>query len=192
MKPIVGLFNHQPAYSNIPCNLQFVILCIQIEEGHLWFQLDCTNSLDALGISERPINDGVWHTVALDLTYNYTLLSLDESYVERWHNAQVPLLFGPLGINCSLLFGAKVSQKDGHRQSRPYDGFQGCLSAVMLNGNELPLQSKRNRHSELTAISEVKMGCMLYPNPCLGVSCQNGATCNSLPSGGKLCIKVCH
>ncbi|KAF5898230.1 protocadherin Fat 3-like, partial [Clarias magur] len=69
------------------------------------------------------------------------------------------------------------------RHSMPYDGFQGCLSAITLNGNELPLKSKRNRHGELTAISEVKMGCMLYPNPCLGASCQNGGICNSLASG---------
>lgn len=167
-------------------------MCIQIEEGRLWFQSNCDNSLDVLGISGLPINDGAWHAVALDLTYNYTMLSLDDSYVERWHDNQVPVHLWPSGTNGSLFFGAQVPQRGGHRQSRPYDGFQGCLSAVTLNGNELPLQSKRNHHGELTATSEVKIGCMLYPNPCLGVSCQNGASCNSLPSGGKMCRKVCH
>lgn len=140
-----------------------------------------------LGISGHPINDGAWHTVALELTYNYTLLSLDDSYVERWHAAQVPIHLWPPGTNASLFFGAQVLQRGAHRHSQSYNGFQGCLSAVTLNGNELPLQSKRNRHGELTTIREVKMGCVLYPNPCLGVSCQNGATCNSLPSGGKMC-----
>lgn len=134
----------------------------------------------------------MWHTVTLDLTYNYTLLSLDDSYVERWHDAQVPVHLWPHGTNSSLFFGAQVTQNGGLRHSRPYDGFQGCLSAVTLNGNELPLQTKRNRYGELTAISEVKMGCMLYPNPCLGALCQNGATCHSLLSGGKICRKVCH
>lgn len=145
-----------------------------------------------LGISGHAINDGAWHAVALDLTYNYTLLSLDDSYVERWHDAQVPVHLWPHGTNSSLFFGAQVTQSGGLRRSRPYDGFQGCLSAVTLNGNELPLQTKRNRYGELTAISEVKMGCMLYPNPCLGALCQNGATCHSLLSGGKICRKVCH
>ncbi|KAI5099865.1 protocadherin Fat 3-like isoform X3 [Silurus meridionalis] len=164
-----------------PCHM------LKIEEGRLWFQLDCTNNLDVLGISGRSINDGFWHAVALHVTYNYTLLSLDDSYVERWHDGQVPVLW-PLGTIGSLFFGAQVPQSGGQRHSRPYDGFQGCLSAVTMNGNELPLQSKRNRHGELTAISEVKMGCMLYPNSCLGALCQNGATCNSLPSGAFSCI----
>lgn len=161
--------------------------CIQIEEGCLWFQLDCTDSLNVLSISGRQINDGAWHAVALELTYNYTLLSLDDRYVERWYDTKVPAHLWPLANNGSLFFGAQVPQQGGHRYSQPYNGFQGCLSAVTLNGNELPLQSKRNRHGELTAISEVKMGCMLYPNPCLGASCQNGATCSILPSGGKMC-----
>ncbi|KAK3521773.1 hypothetical protein QTP70_018306, partial [Hemibagrus guttatus] len=164
-----------------PCHM------LKIEEGRLWFQLDCTNSLDVLGISGHAINDGAWHAVALDLTYNYTLLSLDDSYVERWHDAQVPVHLWPHGTNTSLFFGAQVTQRGGLRHSQPYDGFQGCLSAVTLNGNELHLQTKRNRYGELTAISEVKMGCMLYPNPCLGALCQNGATCNSLPSGAFSC-----
>ncbi|KAG7322395.1 hypothetical protein KOW79_013741 [Hemibagrus wyckioides] len=164
-----------------PCHM------LKIEEGRLWFQLDCTNSLDVLGISGHAINDGAWHAVALDLTYNYTLLSLDDSYVERWHDAQVPVHLWPHGTNSSLFFGAQVTQSGGLRHSRPYDGFQGCLSAVTLNGNELPLQTKRNRYGELTAISGVKMGCMLYPNPCLGALCQNGATCNSLLSGAFSC-----
>ncbi|XP_060751945.1 protocadherin Fat 3 [Tachysurus vachellii] len=164
-----------------PCHM------LKIEEGHLWFQLDCTNSLDVLGISERAINDGAWHAVALDLTYNYTQLSLDDSYVERWHDAQIPVHLWPHGTNSSLFFGAQVTQSGGHRDLWPYDGFQGCLSAVTLNGNELPLQTKRNRYGELTATNQVKMGCMLYPNPCLGTLCQNGAPCNSLPSGAFSC-----
>ncbi|TSX58272.1 Protocadherin Fat 3 [Bagarius yarrelli] len=164
-----------------PCHM------LKIEKGRLWFHLDCTNSLGVLGISGRAINDGAWHSVALDLTSNYTLLSLDDSYVERWHDSQVSVHLWPHGTNVSLFFGAQVQESGGHRHSQPYDGLQGCLSAVTVAGKELPLQSKRNLYAENTAINKVKMGCMLFPNPCLGVLCQNGATCNSLPSGAFSC-----
>ncbi|KAI4882360.1 hypothetical protein NFI96_005358 [Prochilodus magdalenae] len=163
-----------------------------IEEGRLWFQLDCDNSLDILGISGRPINDGSWHAVTLELTHNYTLLSLDDSYVERRRAARAPVHLWPLAADGSLFFGAQVvrgpvSAGGGQGPPRPQDGFQGCLGAAVLNGNELPLQNKRSRYAEVAALSEVKLGCVLYPDPCLGVPCQNGATCSSLPSGAFSC-----
>uniref|UniRef100_A0A3Q1F4D5 FAT atypical cadherin 3b n=1 Tax=Acanthochromis polyacanthus TaxID=80966 RepID=A0A3Q1F4D5_9TELE len=119
----------------------------QIEGGRLWFQLDCDNTLGIMGISGRPINDGLWHAVALELTRNYTLLSLDDR----------------------AGFGER------------------CLGSLMLNGNELPLQNKRSRYAEIAGLSEVKLGCVLYPDPCVSQPCLNGAICSSLPSGGFMC-----
>ena len=65
------------------------------------------------------------------------------------------------------------------------DGFQGCLDSVMLNDNELPLQNKRSRYAEVVGLTELKLGCVLYPDACLKQPCLNGATCTSLPSGGE-------
>uniref|UniRef100_A0A3Q3ES07 FAT atypical cadherin 3b n=1 Tax=Kryptolebias marmoratus TaxID=37003 RepID=A0A3Q3ES07_KRYMA len=117
----------------------------QIEGGRLWFQ---------------PINDGLWHSVSLELTRNYTLLSLDDSYSSP----------GP-------------EEKKGGAQ----DGFQGCLGSLALNGNELPLQNKRSHYAEIAGLSEVKLGCVLYLDPCISQPCLNGAACSSLPSGGFMC-----
>uniref|UniRef100_A0A3B4YYD2 FAT atypical cadherin 3 n=1 Tax=Seriola lalandi dorsalis TaxID=1841481 RepID=A0A3B4YYD2_SERLL len=140
----------------------FSLFLPQIEGGRLWFQLDCDNTLGIMGISGRPINDGLWHAVALELTRNYTLLSLDDSYVERRRAARAPV--------------------------RPGLGDRGgCLGSLMLNGNELPLQNKRSRYAEIAGLSEVKLGCVLYPDPCVSQPCLNGAICSSLPSGGFLC-----
>lgn len=166
-----------------------VSVFVQIEEGRLWFQMDCVNRLDILGISGRPINDGSWHTVNLELTSNYTLLSLDDSYVERRRSARAPVRIWPLAADGLLFFGAQVLKspvgRGGQRPPRAQEGFQGCLGSIMLNGNELPLQNKRSRYAEVAGLSDVKLGCVLYPDPCLGVPCQNGASCEKLPSGGK-------
>uniref|UniRef100_A0A8C2J657 FAT atypical cadherin 3b n=1 Tax=Cyprinus carpio TaxID=7962 RepID=A0A8C2J657_CYPCA len=172
-----------------PCTL------LKIEEGRLWFQMDCDNRLDILGISGRPINDGSWHAVTLELSSNYTLLSLDDSYVERRRSARAPVRIWPLAADGSLFFGAQVLHgpvgRGGQRPPRAQEGFQGCLGSIMLNGNELPLQNKRSRYAEVAGLSDVKLGCVLYPDPCLGGPCQNGASCTKLPSGGgkqKACL----
>uniref|UniRef100_A0A8C1GP78 FAT atypical cadherin 3b n=1 Tax=Cyprinus carpio TaxID=7962 RepID=A0A8C1GP78_CYPCA len=168
-----------------PCTL------LKIEEGRLWFQMDCDNRLDILGISGRPINDGSWHAVTLELSSNYTLLSLDDSYVERRRSARAPVRIWPLAADGSLFFGAQVLHgpvgRGGQRPPRAQEGFQGCLGSIMLNGNELPLQNKRSRYAEVAGLSDVKLGCVLYPDPCLGGPCQNGASCTKLPSGDFSC-----
>uniref|UniRef100_A0A673K9G9 Protocadherin Fat 3-like n=1 Tax=Sinocyclocheilus rhinocerous TaxID=307959 RepID=A0A673K9G9_9TELE len=168
-----------------PCTL------LKIEEGRLWFQMDCDNRLDILGISGRPINDGSWHAVTLELTSNYTLLSLDDSYVERRRSARAPVRIWPLAADGSLFFGAQVLHgpvgRGSQRPPRAQEGFQGCLGSIMLNGNELPLQNKRSRYAEIAGLSDLKLGCVLYPDPCLGGPCQNGASCTKLPSGDFSC-----
>uniref|UniRef100_A0A3Q3LMC7 Protocadherin Fat 3-like n=1 Tax=Mastacembelus armatus TaxID=205130 RepID=A0A3Q3LMC7_9TELE len=163
-----------------PCTM------LKIEEGRLWFQLDCDNTLGIMGISGRPINDGLWHAVALELTRNYTLLSLDDSYVERRRAARAPVRLWPLAPDSSFFFGAQVRSLNGQGE-RAQDGFQGCLGSLMLNGNELPLQNQRSRYAEIAGLSEVKLGCVLYPDPCVSQPCINGAICSSLPSGGFSC-----
>uniref|UniRef100_A0A8C7JEC9 FAT atypical cadherin 3a n=1 Tax=Oncorhynchus kisutch TaxID=8019 RepID=A0A8C7JEC9_ONCKI len=163
--------------------------CTILKEGKLWFQLDYGNSPGMLGISGRPINDGNWHTVTLELNRNFTSLSLDDSYVERRRG---PPTFQPLGADGSIYFGAQVGflwrgRGTQHKGPRVTDGFQGCLDSVMLNNNELPLQNKRSRYAEVVGLTELKLGCVLYPDSCLKQPCLHGATCTSLPSGAFAC-----
>uniref|UniRef100_A0A668ABE9 FAT atypical cadherin 3a n=1 Tax=Myripristis murdjan TaxID=586833 RepID=A0A668ABE9_9TELE len=171
---------------------------LKLEEGKLWFQLVCSpggnsDSPGMLGISGRRINDGSWHTVALELNRNFTSLALDDSYVERRHG---PPRIEPLAPDRTIYFGALVqppnprSLTDSQRDPQVLEGFQGCLDSIMLNNNELPLQNKRSHYAEVVGLTELKLGCILYPDGCLRQPCHNGATCTSLPSGGFACS--CH
>ncbi|KAG9265353.1 protocadherin Fat 3 [Astyanax mexicanus] len=163
---------------------------LKIEEGRLWFQLECDKGgPGVLGISSWPINDGKWHQVTLELGGNFSSLSLDDSSVLR---RQAPPRFRPPGSDWSLFFGAQVMPPDARglterKAPRVSNGFQGCLDSVILNDNELPLQNKRSRYAEVVGLSELKLGCVLYPDACANQPCLNGATCVSLPSGGFSC-----
>ncbi|XP_017287650.1 protocadherin Fat 3a isoform X2 [Kryptolebias marmoratus] len=172
-------------------------IILKLEEGKLWFQQSCghgsggaSDTPDMLGPAGRRINDGNWHTVALELNRNFSSLALDNSYVEQRH---APLLIQTFSPDRTIYFGALVqppnsrslvaSQKD----PRVHEGFQGCLDSVMLNNRELPLQNKRSQYAEVVELTELKLGCILYPDACQHQPCRNGATCTSLPSGGFTC-----
>uniref|UniRef100_A0A4W6FZ96 FAT atypical cadherin 3 n=1 Tax=Lates calcarifer TaxID=8187 RepID=A0A4W6FZ96_LATCA len=145
------------------------------------------------------------HAHALDFCHSY--LSLKD---RQMVSARAPVRLWPLAPDSSFFFGAQVRPPNGpgERPSpgpgrsqggpglgergargppRAQDGFQGCLGSLMLNGNELPLQNKRSRYAEIAGLSEVKLGCVLYPDPCVSQPCLNGAICSSLPSGGFMC-----
>ncbi|XP_028656255.1 protocadherin Fat 3a isoform X1 [Erpetoichthys calabaricus] len=164
-------------------------IILKIEDGKLWFQLDCGNSPGILGISGRTINDGNWHSVFLELNRNFTSLSLDDIYVER---RRAPFHFQPLGTDGSIYFGAQVHPPNARsltdkKSPQVLGGFQGCLDSVTLNNNELPLQNKRSHYAEVLGLTELKLGCVLYPDACRRNPCKNGGTCAALPSGGFEC-----
>ncbi|XP_026562611.1 protocadherin Fat 3 isoform X4 [Pseudonaja textilis] len=164
-------------------------IILKVVDGKLWFQLDCGGGPGILGISGRTVNDGSWHSVFLELNRNFTSLSLDDSYVER---RKAPLYFQTLSTDSSVYFGAQVQVDNirsltDKRSTQVLSGFQGCLDSIVLNNNELPLQNKRSSFAEVVGLTELKLGCVLYPDPCERNPCQNGGTCISVPSGGYQC-----
>nr|XP_033804886.1 protocadherin Fat 3 isoform X2 [Geotrypetes seraphini] len=156
-------------------------IILKIVDGKLWFQLDCGSGPGILGISGRAVNDGNWHSVFLELNQNFTSLSLDDSYVER---RKAPLYFQTLSTDSSVYFGAQVQVENvrsltDKRTTQILGGFQGCLDSVVLNNNELPLQNKRSSFAEVVGLTELKLGCVLYPDACERNPCQNGGSCAS-------------
>uniref|UniRef100_A0A8D3CRY4 Protocadherin Fat 3 n=1 Tax=Scophthalmus maximus TaxID=52904 RepID=A0A8D3CRY4_SCOMX len=123
-------------------------------------------SPNMMGISGRQISDGSWHTVALELNRNFSSLALDDSYVEQRRG---PPFIQPLAPDRTIYFGALVSPREAEEA---IFGFQGCLDSVMLNNNEMPLQNKRSRYAEVVGLTELKLGCILYPDACLQQPCR--------------------
>uniref|UniRef100_A0A8C4NQV8 FAT atypical cadherin 3a n=1 Tax=Dicentrarchus labrax TaxID=13489 RepID=A0A8C4NQV8_DICLA len=147
------------------------------------------DSPDMLGISGRRINDGSWHTVALELNRNFSSLALDDRFVCQVTSKEMLLYVYDTGSSVLVQVQNPHSRSlvDSQKDPQVLEGFQGCLDSVMLNNNELPLQNKRSRYAEVVGLTEMKLGCILYPDACLQQPCRNGATCTSLPSGGFSC-----
>lgn len=92
-----------------------VFVPLQLEQGKLWFQQSCNRGSgeppDLLGPAGRRINDGNWHTVALELNRNFSSLALDNSYVEQRH---APLSIRTFSPDRTIYFGALVSPAFSH------------------------------------------------------------------------------
>lgn len=125
--------------------------------------------------------------MSLELNRNVTSLSLDDSYVER---RRAPLYFQRPRSDSAVYFGALVQADAARgpsdaRVAPALSGFQGCLDALLLNGHELPLQNKRSSFAEVAGLSELRLGCVLYPDACERRPCLHAGSCTGLPSGGE-------
>lgn len=82
----------------------------QLQEGKLCFQLSCglgdATASDVTGVSGHHINDGHWHTVALELNHNFSGLAVDNSYFEQRLGASTLPSLTP---DKSICLGALVS-----------------------------------------------------------------------------------
>ncbi|MFT7800284.1 protocadherin Fat 3-like [Arapaima gigas] len=158
-------------------------LLLRVKQGELWLQWHCEDSTEGLGIPGRPVSDGSWHSVSLEISQGVIVLTLD-SYVER-RRRHLPAHPWPLGTDGAIFFGAQVLPPDVAQGRGPQalDGFQGCADPLVLNGNEMPLQNKRSRYAQVTGLTELKLGCVLSPDPCQTDPCQNSGRCSSMPTG---------
>ncbi|TSK67188.1 Protocadherin Fat 1 [Bagarius yarrelli] len=152
---------------------------LKMEDGCLQLHLGCSEGGGVLAVTSRPISDGHWHHVTLELGRNSSSLSVDDWTQQAPSTSRLP------GLDWSISMGARLS-----------DGFQGCLDSLALNNYELPLHNKQapgatrshlHTHVEVTALGEVTLGCVLHHDPCARQPCAHGSACSSLPNGGFMC-----
>lgn len=63
-----------------------------------------------MGISGSQLNDGSWHTVALELNRNSSSLTLDDRYTE---GSRGPPFIHSLAAGVTIYFGALVRSRGG-------------------------------------------------------------------------------
>ncbi|XP_072352995.1 protocadherin Fat 1a isoform X3 [Scyliorhinus torazame] len=160
---------------------------LEINNGKLQYKFDCGSGPGTVSVQSIQINDGEWHSVSLAVNGNYANLVLDKVHTAA---GTAPGTLRTLNLDNFLYFGGHIRQpRTKHGRSPPLsNGFRGCLESIMLNGQELPLNSKPRVYAVMEESVEMSPGCSLVPaEGCLSSPCQNSGTCSSLPNGGYFC-----
>ncbi|KAM4809573.1 LOW QUALITY PROTEIN: protocadherin Fat 1 [Rhinophrynus dorsalis] len=160
---------------------------LEIHSGKLQYKFDCGSGPGIVSVQSIHVNDGQWHTVSLEVDGNYARLVLD-----RVHTASgtAPGTLRTLNLDNYVYFGGHMRQQGSRngRNSQVSNGFRGCMDSVVLNGQELPLNSKSKNNVHIEESVDVSSGCSLTPaDVCSGSPCQNGGTCSPLSNGGYYC-----
>lgn len=139
-----------------------------------------------MSVHSAQVNDGEWHALTLEVDGNYAKLVLDRVHAA---SGTAPGTLRTLNLDNTVYFGGHVRQLAAARHGRSLpvtSGLRGCLEAIALNGQELPLNTKARRaHAALEDIVDVSPGCALAPaETCSSNPCTNGGSCTSLPNGG--------
>lgn len=156
--------------------------------GRLQYKFDCGSGPGLVSVHSAQVNDGEWHTVSLEVDGNYAKLVLDRVHAA---SGTAPGTLRTLNLDNSIYFGGHVRQHTSARHGRSLpvtNGLRGCMEAIILNGQELPLNTKAHRaHAVLEDIVDVAPGCALAPaESCSSNPCTNGGSCTSLPNGGTM------
>uniref|UniRef100_A0A3Q1EXS7 Uncharacterized protein n=1 Tax=Acanthochromis polyacanthus TaxID=80966 RepID=A0A3Q1EXS7_9TELE len=162
---------------------------LEIVNGRLQYKFDCGSGPGLVSVHSAQVNDGEWHSVSLEVDGNYAKLVLDRVHAA---SGTAPGTLRTLNLDNSIYFGGHVRQHTSARHGRSLpvtNGLRGCMEAITLNGQELPLNTRAHRaHAVLEDIVDVAPGCALAPvESCSSNPCTNGGSCTSLPNGGYFC-----
>ena len=157
--------------------------------GRLQYRFDCGSGPGIVSVHSTQVNDGDWHSVSLEVDGNYAKLVLDRVHAA---SGMAPGTLRTLNLDDSVYFGGHARQHAAaaaarHGRSLPVThGLRGCVEAIRLNGQELPLNAKAVRaHAVLEDVVDVSPGCALLPvESCSSNPCVNGGGCSTLPNGG--------
>ncbi|XP_058883158.1 protocadherin Fat 1-like isoform X5 [Acipenser ruthenus] len=160
---------------------------LEINNGRLQYKFDCGSGPGIVSVHSILVNDGEWHSVSLEVDGNYAKLVLD-----RVHTASgtAPGTLRTLNLDNNIFFGGHVRQLGSRHGRSPQvnNGLKGCMESMVLNGQELPLNSKPRAYAVMEEAVEVSPGCSLVPaEGCSSSPCNNGGLCSLLPNGGYFC-----
>ncbi|XP_006128510.2 protocadherin Fat 1 isoform X2 [Pelodiscus sinensis] len=160
---------------------------LEIHHGRLQYKFDCGSGPGIVSVQSIQVNDGHWHSVSLEVDGNYARLVLD-----RVHTASgtAPGTLRTLNLDNHVFFGGHVRQQGTRHGRSPQvsNGFRGCMDSIVLNGQELPLNSKPRNYAHMEESVDVSPGCLLSATEgCSSSPCQNGGICNPLTNGGYYC-----
>ncbi|KAG9346997.1 hypothetical protein JZ751_005924 [Albula glossodonta] len=163
---------------------------LEIQNGRLQYRFDCGSGPGLVSVHSVQVNDGEWHTVLLHVEGNYAKLVLDRDHTAA---GTAPGALRTLNLDNVVFFGGHIRQHAARKGRSPAagNGFRGCMEALVLNDQDLPLsinaKGPRTR-AVMEDVVDVSPGCtMAPPQGCSSDPCTNGGTCSALPNGEYFC-----
>lgn len=142
-------------------------------------QFDCGGGLATVSVHSAEVNDGQWHSVDLEVKGNRARLILD-----HLHSASSILsgILPCLGLDKQVILGGRAGVLVSRpRRSLPFFGsLQGCMDAVLFNGQSLFMHSESHLGVVVEDMVGVTSGCGMSSTPdqdCTSSPCLNGGSC---------------
>ncbi|XP_067899138.1 protocadherin Fat 1 [Heterodontus francisci] len=156
---------------------------LEITNGDLMFTYVCDEKSRVLSVNNMPVNNGLWHSVAVEVTEISVKLVLDIEHITSVALSETCRRSG------FVFFGGKVQANilgpDNHEQV--IRAFKGCLRSIRFQKDDI---TKNEETSEPFVVVETSVGieaCCPPIEVCSKAPCQNGGTCTEVPSGGYVC-----
>eukprot|EP00069_Balaena_mysticetus_P017270 bmy_10540T0 len=157
-----------------------VCLSLKLVDGVLQLEYHCPGGFYRNLSSRSRVNDQEWHSILVEETDTSVHLSVDSAT-----NASLAL-----PENCwslrperDLFLGGLVLL---HSFANVSQGFEGCLDAVMINGEALELLAHGKKVAgmlERRALTQ----CCLHSDQCSQNPCLNGGKCSQTRGAGYIC-----
>lgn len=155
----------------------------QVTSGALWFRFACGNAAPGtLTISSRPVSDGRWHSVLLEVNSSRLRLTLDQQPPASVALAQPCRMLPSHG---ALLFAASSTADEA--QHLP--AFIGCLRGLALNSQPIRVGDAGEWAGPGKRQVFGVYRCCSGAGACDSNPCENGAACEEDASGGEPSLK---
>ena len=131
--------------------------------------------------SEVRVNDGLWHSIAIERNSRKAQLTVDSVHVTE---GLAPIGNTVLNLDHNYIyFGGQVTGND------VTSGFIGCMRDISVSGMALPL-SGSNKVGVVQMLRLVQLHCrgLYMQGSCRADSCLNGGVCQMIGSNQHMCV----
>ncbi|XP_036900751.1 protocadherin Fat 2 [Sturnira hondurensis] len=155
-------------------------ISLKLVHGVLQLEYRCPGSFSANLSSSLHVNDQEWHSVLVKQTDTSIRLLVDSS---GNGSLLLPENCQGLGPESDLFLGGLVLS---HSPASVSQGFEGCLDAVMINGEALELLARGGKAAGLLE-GQALTQCCPHSEDCSQSPCLNGGTCLQTHGTGYVC-----
>uniref|UniRef100_A0A8C5P376 Protocadherin Fat 2 n=1 Tax=Jaculus jaculus TaxID=51337 RepID=A0A8C5P376_JACJA len=157
-------------------------VALKLASGVPQLEYRCADGFYGNLSSRQPVNDREWHSILLEETETFIRLWVDgtgsSSLVVPEHCRRPP------SPERRLLLGGLVPSRPASNVSL---GFEGCLDAVVVNGEKLELLGQQGKKA-VGLLERQALGQCCWPSAgCSRNPCLNGGSCSQVPGAGYVC-----